>query len=329
MAIEMVEMPDINNANMDEWRLMIADMEMLAGGLLLLGVENLDTSGEPVIRAGSRFEINGSFFKVVLDEAVGGTPAEGQNYVYAIAEWEVSRFEYRADAPVWMPEKGGWYSGNDRAILKLFYYDGKYNGKVILENYAAFDDLNIRQDFHGETGVQVHEFTQVMDTQIMLAEGVYHVELRGGRAGGDASGQSGGAAGAGAYGKDTRMLYYHYGGTVNVKVGADGGNGGNGGAGGGSGHWMIPDGASGQGGGGGAGGDTRFTFLFATGGVAGSGSQPGHASGYGGRGADGENVFIPPTSYDGSGTYYYGQPGSPGGPPLTTTQGWCKIWRVG
>jgi hypothetical protein len=44
----------------------------------------MDNDGAPVVMAGSRFELNGSFFECAADESIVGTPTNNaENYIYA------------------------------------------------------------------------------------------------------------------------------------------------------------------------------------------------------------------------------------------------------
>lgn len=139
MAV-IITYPDINNANPDEWRTMIQDLEIFTGGLLLLEVAEINTSNPPVIKAGSRLDINGTRYKCTADEHVTETPVDNAvNFVYAVPNGNSASFVYSGTTPAWSAAKGGWYNGNDRAVVKLYYSSSGpvYGNKVIQDGCNA------------------------------------------------------------------------------------------------------------------------------------------------------------------------------------------------
>ena len=49
MAMELIDYPDPDSPDLEEWRTMIQDLEVFTGGLLFLSVENINTTGVPRI----------------------------------------------------------------------------------------------------------------------------------------------------------------------------------------------------------------------------------------------------------------------------------------
>ena len=281
----------------NEWRTMIQDLQIFTGGLLLIGVENINAPGAPRILANSLLDINGSRYKCTSTENVGGSVAvDAQNYIYAVANGNTASFQLSAAEPQWDTAKGGWYNGNNRAVVKLFYTGGQYNNKVILDRYNAMFMVNTQQPPSDVTasGVSVdikdcesgksYESGKPFNGFADLSPGIYRYEVKGGNGG---LGGSGGIAVAGSGnpngtpgnnggpGESVAGLFIHHGGRVQVKVGADGGDGQNGANGSqntetdGQGHsWPVFT-PPGSGGNGGSGMDSVFAGIVARGGVSG------------------------------------------------------------
>jgi hypothetical protein len=113
---------------------------------LSLSLTNLDNSSVPQVQAGSVFGVNGGLFYVPdgADEAISGSPATGQNYVYAVPNDGGAAFQYSAVKPVWSATKGGWYDGNNRAVAAFDYSDGEYTQKTILGNLGSGEYDTVR-----------------------------------------------------------------------------------------------------------------------------------------------------------------------------------------
>jgi hypothetical protein len=311
MAAQIPE-PRVDAVDLDDWSAFVARATQQGGGFMCLMLSNMNNSGAPRVLAGSRFEINGAFYRCTADEDVGGAPANNVvNYVYATSYGvSSSSFFYSNSAPTFDPAKGGWYGGAGRAVAKFFYVGGQYNGKVILDSCNAMSEVNTEQTIPASGGLIYANGGVNNMNEVTLPPGAYRVEVKGGAGGDGGSGGSGGAAnetvgigGAGAAGeavmkvvyltRPTRALLYAGG------DGADGENGGNGkkatgytggGGGGGStggvsrasigGDDMTARGGSGGGGGGGSASD-----------ASGGGGGGGGAGGYnkGGAGGDGND----------------------------------------
>jgi hypothetical protein len=310
MAI-IIEEPDRNNATPDEWRCMGQDLEAFTGGLLLVGVENIDTSGEPKILAGSRFEVNGRKYICPINngnESISGSASNNvTNYIYAIpsgsGDQSTLLFQYSTTTPTWNAAKGGWYSGNNRAIAKLFYSSNGpvYGGKVILDSFNAMMFINTKQDVPVTGGWMASQGGVNQETIVTLPSGLYRYELKGGTGGSGGNGGKvdGGTAtgGAGAEGEiKTGEFKVGIAATCLLSTGGNGADGGNGGdvssgitAGGGGGGGGSSGGGSyivfndflvfalGGSGGGGGGGDTDYDLNTA--GSGGGGGGGGYGSG--------------------------------------------------
>jgi hypothetical protein len=369
---ELIAYPKIGEANLIEWRVMIQDLEIFTGGLLLIDVENINNNLAPRIKASSlleaKLDINGSRYKCTSTEGMAnGAANNAQNYIYARANGNTASFLYGTEEPQWNPAKGGWYNGNDRAVVKLFVTGGQYNNKVILDSYNAMFAVNTKQLLSNITAAGVAVFNHsntIGEWEHDLAPGMYKYSVKGGHGG---AGGDGGAAGTpgspslvadpgdtgnpGGNSTEVTGIFLWQGGRIKVKVGANGGKGGdtnNSAAG------LPAAGASdyryagngGPGGGGGGGIDSNIGEIVAPGGSPGrgtkgkrkvnhasyggipfSGSSQGGSYGIGGTGGHGASACSRDATLTAMG--YAGEPGEPGGGPGNSTNGHAKLWRVG
>ena len=334
----MINYPDGDSPSLISWRTMIQDLEVFTRGLLLISIANINAPGAPRILAGSMLDINGSKYKCTWEENISGTEVtDVQSYIYAVANGNTASFQYSAAEPQWDPAKGGWYNGNNRAVVKLFITGGEYNNKVILDSYNAMFAVNTKQPlsdttiggitFKGSTasGVSVSISASYTSKKPFagfkfLPPGVYRYELKGGNGG------NGGAAGSmpannegyegvdgadGGPGEEISGIFFHHGGNIQGKVGADGGDGGKGG----NGHVVAPTTSggtptffkAGNGGDGGSGMDSILGGIVARGGESG----PGGGYGRGGNGSDGYSA------------------GSAGGGLKGSSSGYARLSQVG
>ena len=144
MASLITEPANLNPGTAD-WQQILHKLTVTTGGLLIAGLTNMDTAGVPQVKAGSRFEINGSFYETTADETITGTPVNNAvNYIYAYASGSSAAFKYSSATPDFQPAKGGWYSGSERAIAKFYYASNGpvYGNKVILDSCNAMQATN-------------------------------------------------------------------------------------------------------------------------------------------------------------------------------------------
>lgn len=306
MATKIAE-PEINRANLEDWLTFIARTTKQGGGFICLELTEMDTSGKPAIKAGSRLEVNHVFYEVGPgNEEITGTltaPAyNGNSYIYTNINTNNDSigFKFSNTPPVWSAEKGGWYSGNDRAVAKFFFTNNQYNGKVILDSHNAMSMVNTKQTFSSPpTGVSAITRTAIGEWDHDLPPGIYRYSVKGGDSGAGGDGGDGGEGGAGQASKGpngpsgepgngeektkgaaknsvavTGTFIWH-GGKIRVKVGANGGKGGKGGK-GGQGSANNNNGSTGsrgaRGGPGGGGGGGIDSYIGA---IIGHGAAPG------------------------------------------------------
>jgi len=87
MAVK-IEEPRIDQANLDDWHAIIARTREQGGGFICLELTHIDDSSRPEIAEGSRFEMNGVFYRVGPgNEEIQGDPDtqahNENNYIYA------------------------------------------------------------------------------------------------------------------------------------------------------------------------------------------------------------------------------------------------------
>jgi hypothetical protein len=263
-----------------------------------IGLENINNSNAPSISAGSVVEVNGGIYKASSTESISNaTTADGlssptqntKNYIYAVPGASSLSFKYSSSTPTWNTSKGGWYSGNNRAVVKLFLANTQYNGKVILDSYNAMYTNNTEQTIPTTGGVAVVIPSYVANKKktyrFNLLPGTYRYTLTSGAGAGDADGKTGGIASTRSTASGT---FIWKGGPITIKTGGDGFKGGDGGIGLSS---IFNDvHYDGFGGGSGAGEETEILGVDKTdrvrAGISGSGQTEG-IGGTGGRGGSG------------------------------------------
>ena len=279
MANKITE-PRVDQANLDDWSNFIARTTRQGGGFMCITLNNIDNAGVPSIAAGSRFELNGAFYEAVKEngETISGGLVSGSvNYIYAIPSNGNCTFRYSISSPVWSADKGGWYSGNSRAIAKLYFVNGNYNGKVILDSFNAMRMVNTEQPFPldasgnptGGSAIVNKESAPVYQEQITLAAGAYRYSIKGGDGGEGGKGSGGYRGGSdGEKGEAGEVLtgnFFWKGGPIRISVGQNGNQG------------QSGDDDCRNGGGGGAGGCSSIEGVAtAAGGLYGDGGANGY-----------------------------------------------------
>jgi hypothetical protein len=305
--------PDLSAPTLNDWGQEIADRQFASGGFIMLQLSEMNTAAAPVIQTGSRVEVNSTLYKAQVNESISGTPAvNAQNYIYVVPGTDAATTQYSTAAPAWSAAKGGWYNGNNRAIAKLFYTGGNYNGKVILDSFNAMQMINREQPVptSDKDGLLVLRVNTPSIGSIVL-RGMYKIRVKAGKGGTGGTGGHGYYENVGGYG----TIVYNY-------------SGGNGGVGGTAVALatnlkkLSSIGAAGAAGKGGV-GDNNGTA--GTSGVDGTGVEiiaffddliEYELSGDGGNGTNGANAT-------GAGN---GASGAPGGNLLTTT-GYIEIYK--
>jgi hypothetical protein len=211
MAIRQFTEPDINLFFDDLNQALILNNKasFVGRGYLNVMFANLDNALAPVLMAGSSWEQNGALFFAESETAVSGTPANNAiNYVYAKNDGTL----YASQAvPVWNASnniKGGWYSGNDRAFMRLYYASNGpvWGNKVLLPDYYSFYErlINHRYVLPSSGGFL---YTGPVNSWITFnapKNSIWRIELKGGK-GGKGGNTSYGIGGNGADGEEKKI----------------------------------------------------------------------------------------------------------------------------
>jgi hypothetical protein len=276
--------PLMDVINLSQWEILIQKTTFEAGGFMMLSINNIGTTSAPQIGPGSRLEVGGSLYKCMESETPTGTPTEGVCYVYCVPAGAQASFTYSTTGPWWIAAKGGWYNGDNRAVIKFYYTGGNYNGKVLLDSYVAMKAVNHAQPIPTTGGVQVVNIANTKTRATYdLDPGGYRYSLLSGKGEGDAAGKNGGVPVAR---KTVSGVFLWEGGSIQILTGGDGFSGG---AGGGTGTGVAQEG---YGGGGGAGEESEIVGIIKTervrAGISGSAraeGTPGNAGSTGGAAA--------------------------------------------
>jgi hypothetical protein len=225
-----IEEPSDEMVDMVEWGKFLNRTTRQSGGFICLEITNINNTGKPQIVAGSRFEINAAVYEADKNEDIPGQcTGYGKVYVYAGADTKGDNcsFFFDHNPPTWSAAKGGWYRGNNRALVKFYYmqYGNQYNNKVILDSYNAMWCNNRTQDIPQDGGLQIVEIQSPnVESGFVLGPGAYRYVIMGGR-----GGTGGGGGGPGAFGETKRGEFKL---TANQSfcflLGGDGQNGGQG-----------------------------------------------------------------------------------------------------
>jgi hypothetical protein len=293
MAVQIAE-PNDSNPNTEDWQTFLYRTTMQGGGFMCLFLTNINNSNPSMIQAGSRFEINSTFYQVNdADEAIAGDPVDGAvNYVYAIPQPNSAVFEYSVQEPFFDTLKGGWFSGTMRAVARMICFDGSFYDKVILDSAdSMLRHNNLLIPVQGGTLIGEGPVNDLLS--LFLNPGVYRYELKGGKGGTGGTGYGGTPADEGEEGEiKTGILTLRENTEVTLSTGGNGENGGNGTV-------NNPYQEIRSGGGGAATGGTSFIdadrfYLEAVGGAGSNGSKASGgnwANSNGGEGGKKINIF--------------------------------------
>jgi hypothetical protein len=174
----------------NDWINLLNKLTRIAGGLCLIGLNDIDNTGAPVVSAGSRFELNGSFFQTTNDVSVTDDNTSNSSWVYLYAHRILNSVELllRTTTPIWSPFQGGWYYDNDRCLAKMIKLPSGFYSKICIYDYFSFFNVNLN-------GVPVlpGQGILILDapagngsanwTQFTLKPGIYSAILTGNRGG--------------------------------------------------------------------------------------------------------------------------------------------------
>jgi hypothetical protein len=168
------------------------------------GLRNPSDTAAPVIKSGTKFEMNGSFYAVSSDADVvtSGFSNSCFAYIYVRVVFDELEFFYSSSPPVYDFYKKGFYRGLERALYKfVFIRDSpdKYFAKTFIN--GSWDRL--RHQTVGSGALSSQNLSQCYSLQgagnpqpdrVTLPPGAYIITLNG--AAGGSAGGTGGAGGA-------------------------------------------------------------------------------------------------------------------------------------
>ena len=244
---------------------------------------NPTTTDAPILKRGTKFELNGSYYTLSSDTPI---PAHNittntQVYVYVYFTGQNITFEYSTDSPAWNEYKNAFYLGDKRALYKFILIktstDIYFSKTFINDDYKhlLYQTINSNFSFTGTSIPNYYSLDGFLDlppVQIQLVPGVYILEIagaKGGNGGTKDSAYPGGVGGEGGFVSEALII------TKNTTFDMFTGSSGNKGY---SGDKSLSNSTRGPGGGGGGGSGTFvFTsegyFLCAGGGGGGAGSN--------------------------------------------------------
>ena len=176
--------PTDHDVDTNAWQTLLLKLTATTGGLMLIDFTEKQSVNVPQIIAGSRFEINGSFYKVISNEAIQNWTSinNGKAYVYAVPMGgELSQFVFNNTAPTYQVAKGGWYHPTEswRCIMSCYKQSStQCRGKALMGVKTPFYDTPTETE-----GVQVVTNSTQQSYKAAIEAGWYRVELRGGNGG--------------------------------------------------------------------------------------------------------------------------------------------------
>jgi hypothetical protein len=170
---ERIPEPASTNPQTLDWQALLNKLVKTTGSFFLVQLTNLDNENEPMVKAGSRFELNGSFMEVITDEAIIGfddIPDGRVAYIYAVpnspnpGEASTCDFQYDVTPPVFDVAKGGLFNGVNRVIAWLrkdgtVYKDKTMAGSQWIIDARSTNPLSISA--HGNLSWNLKTFTSI------------------------------------------------------------------------------------------------------------------------------------------------------------------------
>jgi hypothetical protein len=150
---------------------------------------NQSATSVPIVKKNTKFEMNGSFYKLESDTTLPDLSLDRTSLVYVYAAPIPAGFEleYSTDAPVFVPAKNGYYSGARRALYKLFFIKDvvdQYVAKTFINDdftqfaYYAINDLSVVQ-FEGSEVYTLSGTGNPEPQTVTLSPGAYAAVLKG------------------------------------------------------------------------------------------------------------------------------------------------------
>jgi hypothetical protein len=112
-------------------------LQAIYQGYHKVSLTNMANSSKPAIAAGSKIEINGSFYVFNGEEEITGTPSTGNTWIKLTVSGSSVTAAFTNTVPTWDTQKGGWYeSGTNNRYLNfvMYYVSSAYSRKRKLPN---------------------------------------------------------------------------------------------------------------------------------------------------------------------------------------------------
>jgi len=195
MAIKIQEPLDENPETID-WQKTLHKLTKTDGGYFFAGLSNMDNLDEPQVLAGSRFEINGSFYEATSNEIIDSLetiPVNRIAYIYAVPDVDGCHFEYSLNAPLLDYALGGFYSGAARALWTVFKITESsfFMKRALKINNHTVEALCLPAATPDSTDTPIYDISGAEYHRILLEKGIYKIELIGGGSGGGGGGAGG------------------------------------------------------------------------------------------------------------------------------------------
>ncbi|MDR2096017.1 MAG: hypothetical protein LBP76_10950 [Treponema sp.] len=143
MAINRLEEPDMNAFYSDlNQPILLADKTTF----ISRGHSNIKIDDANKMLAGSTFEMNGAYFSLDDDtDILNFDPAAGNYsslYVYVVEELaDAYSLSFSVTAPIYNPVKGGWYTGNNRALAYGYKFEDHFVVTEYIQGLRRLDRL--------------------------------------------------------------------------------------------------------------------------------------------------------------------------------------------
>lgn len=105
-----------------------------------VSLTNYDNTSLPAIAAGSCIEINGAFYEVTVNEAIGGSASDGANYIICTPSTSTFSAAWTTTAPTWSDAKQGFYGTGGNANNRYLGYKITKAGTSYAKQRFTYDD---------------------------------------------------------------------------------------------------------------------------------------------------------------------------------------------
>lgn len=134
---------DTPTSVVDDWQTLIArDAKGYAGANKVSLTNWDDSTTAPQIAQGSLIDIDGSMAQFAADEAIGGSPSDGEIWLKFVVSGSTVTPEWTNTAPTWYADKAGWYNATGE----------RYSGHYCQLASGLYSDKRRARDEEGGKG---------------------------------------------------------------------------------------------------------------------------------------------------------------------------------